>query len=513
MKKLFLFCTALVCAVFTASALNPFAYGLSSELSEDGSSLTVYYTLNADATAAYVVVYDDETEVGSFPITDITAGEHSAVIVTATLPSNRSLTWGIKTMGTSPEAKTAVKCDTQYNFYHPQGLDIDMNPESEHFGRILITECMEAVATKTNYHASGKGAGLYAFNPDMTPVAEGVAYRGGHTYSADKDMYGANNRYAPRKVRIAEDGRIFLTTQDDKGTILFEVNPDNLDEWTKVITGTQNDVGELYNGDDFVAAMNVSMDVTGAGNDLKIMLLSANKSGLGFAYSGYRLDEYNLGTATSWNAAPSKAIAGLSGKYTISPTNTNVIYDGNGGIWYANSRSAATEKEPQLVHLNAEGVEDFSIKTAGIYYGGAGIRFNRDGSILAIGRDRINASNGQVGIHTVSADEEGKPVLTKEYDITLTGIGRNINDIAFDVANNMYVCGNSGEKFQAYALPYSGETVVPAAGKYAFTLNGTGTYIDNTAADAIITKKIVRNGQVLILVGDKTYNVMGQVVE
>ena len=158
----------------------------------------------------------------------------------------------------------------------------------------------------------------------------------------------------------------------------------------------------------------------------------------------------------------------MTGKYTISHTNTTAIYDNEGGIWYANSRSKATEAEPTLVHINAEGVEDYKVDSndKGGFYGGGGIRFNADFSLLAIG-----TSDKTLTVFEVSKDDNGAPVLTEKYKFATT-IGRNLNDIAWDCANNLYIVSNSGELLKTVALPReNGEVVVAAPSKYDINIS------------------------------------------
>ena len=276
---------------------------------------------------------------------------------------------------------------------------------------------------------------------------------------------------AEKSKAIAADGRIFLSGQNSNGIALWQVDPTDLNAAFKpVIKGTANpDTYEITNeAGEFIAAPNVSMDLAGFGSGLKLLMLSTNASGTSFSYSGYRTDEYYIGKATTWDAAPTQAIDALTGKYTTTHTNSTAIYDNEGGIWYANSRSKATEAEPTLVHINAEGVEDYKVDSndKGGFYGGGGIRFNADFSLLAIG-----TSDKTLTVFEVSKDDNGAPVLTEKYKFATT-IGRNLNDIAWDCANNLYIVSNSGELFKSVALPReSGEVVVAAPSSYDINIS------------------------------------------
>ena len=110
--------------------------------------------------------------------------------------------------------------------------------------------------------------------------------------------------------------------------------------------------------------------------------------------------------------------------------------------------------------------------------------FNHDFSKLLLCGDISVKTNtpGYAVIYNVSKDANGNPVLTKETTIN-TGdvVGGNLNDFAWDYANNIYAIGNNGEKLSVYALPHSSDDVVatPAASKYTFSI-GKYTMVANT---------------------------------
>ena len=450
MKKLTLVAIALLASV-VSFALNPFAYGLSSSLSDDGVTLTVNYSLNANATSVNVVILNGEDVVATLPSDGTTKGDHSMRVSAIDLPKNVSLTWKVEVNGNSVDKPTQET--TAYNLYCPHGLAIDKDPESEYFGRILVADAMQIVKDKAGYLGSGKGAGLYVFAPDFTN--DGKVYNGGLDFTRKL----ASNGYQPYRVKISEDGRIFVSSLDLNGVVVWEVSKD-LQTWTPVIAGT-NDATDynIYDaGGNFVAGLNCSMDVTGNGEDLKLLLYSTNNKGIAFNQSGYRLDEYALGTATTWTGTPKNILTG--GKYALVHTNTEFIYDGEGGYWFGASRGG-NAGQPNLVHINAEGVEDYRDET-NTYYGGDGVLLHK--GMLIKGRQTT------VDFITLGKDAEGKPTLTSKWNITADKIGRNKNEFAVDYADNLYVVGNSGEKIIAYALPYSGKVSTPAAAKYAFEL-------------------------------------------
>ncbi len=480
---------------YTENKLNTYAFGLESELSDDQATLTVTYRLNnSNATAVNVVVYNGTEVVATIPGTT-TIGVNTVEVATAELPTGVELTWAVEVNGTSVDAPTRE--EKIYSFYHPSGVDIDINPENETFGLLLVNEGMQSVASKTEgYVSAGFGAGIFAFTPSFDLVANGElpGYNGGIEFTNTR-ADGTGTAYAPRRIRISEDGRIFVTSLNTDGNYLWEVNPNNLNEWTTVFKGTLNDQRELVDAEgNFVAAPNNGFDVKGSGENLQLAMYSVNLSGItAAAMSGFRLHEYNLGTATEWATAPSKAL--VEGKYAINYTGTQVEYDNEGGFWIASYRGSATDANPGLVHINAEGVEDCKLVWNNVRQ--AGIRFNKDFTKLVVAGN--NGAAKKATIYTISKDANGAPVLTQEAVVDMAVVGNNLNDFAWDYAGNLYACGNSSEKLAAWAMPYSGQVVTPAASVYAFQLEDTGS--DYEMYEDVITNLVIDYDNMLLIGG------------
>ena len=450
-------------------ARNAYAYDIKVE--HHTGNHVVSYRLNAPASQVKVQLWADGEVVKEYDGTTIaqyTDENKTAVnnlntvtIPAADVPEDTKVSFRVAV--TSEALTEAAVAEKAYRFYHPAGVAIDNNTDSPYFGRLYMTEAMPSTSATYHSYGEGNGQGLYIFDQMLNPVtnAEGsYAFKGGQTFQ-EKFTNGTTS-YDPRKVRITEDGRVLLSGQNENGVALWEVNPEDLNaDFKPIISGTPNGYDIQTADGQFMAAPNVSMDVKGKGSNLKVLMLSNNNGGQ-FAYGGYRTDEYDLGTATEWTTAPSRNIAALSGKYTITHTNTTVLYDNEGGIWYANSRATATADEPTLVHINAAGEEDYKVEDGGgLYYGGGGIAFNHDFTRLAIG-----TGSNTITVYAVSKDADGKPVLTEEFNFETT-IGRNCNDIAWDIADNLYIVGNSGEWLKSFSLPReSGEVVVAAPSKY-----------------------------------------------
>ena len=468
MKKILLLISFVILSLVTY-ALNPFAYALSSTLSDDQSRLTVNYTLNADATSVSVRILKNGQEVkkDTYTGTAKNKGAHTLTVDMTSLPAG-AYTWDVQVTGNSVSVPTQES--TSYSFFCPQGLAIDKDPNSEYFGRILMTEAMQNVPA-SGYKSSGKGAGIYVFNPDFT--TDGVVHKGGNNFT----RILATNGYQPWRVKISDDGRIFVSSLDLNGVAVWEVSKD-LNTWTPVISGT-NDATDytIKKNGNFFAGPNCSMDVTGSGDNLKLLLYSTTKEGIAFTQSGYRLDEYALGKATTFTGTPKNIING--GYFGVTHNLIDVVYDGEGGYWFGASRGNF-DGQPNLVHIKSDGTEDYRDETITFHGGGGILIYN---GMLFKGLNNGGATNGKFRVYTIGKDANGDVALAVKWnEVISTGLKRYHNAFAVDYAENLYVVGNSGEKMIAFRLPYSGMVTTPAASKYAFSLGQLNPFAYNLYA-------------------------------
>ena len=486
MKKFTLLLVAALFSALSFAALNPFAYGLSSSLNTDQTELTVNYSLNATATNVDFVLLDGDKVIKTVNLNGkgLVKGTYTAAITLddPNMPLGKKLSWKIEVKGAAVSGYTMH--DVKYNAYHPSSVDIDNNPESAHFGRILCNESMQkvkgltkasAVATNgKNYLGTENGAGIFEF--DAAFEYKG-SYNGGKTFPINR--YGvtgtasANQAYVPRRIRISDDGRIFVTSLNSEGDVLWELNPDNLNEWTTVIADgtrstTYTETRNIVDGSgNFIAGPNAGFDVHGSGKDLKLVMLSSADEGWGFNQSAFKCVEYNLGTQKTWNKQPSKTIFT---KLALYPLQAQVQYDKDGGVWFTQYNSETNNSgKPGLAHWNVNNTNqkpDYIIERNNTR--NAGFRYNNDYSKVIIANNSGNAS-----IYDVTIDQNGVPQLSNEVAVNMTAMGSNLNDFAWDYADNIYVVSNSKEFVAVYPSPHDADKVVatPCASNYAFTIN------------------------------------------
>ena len=459
---------------------NPFAYALKSELV--GGTLTITYSLNADAEDVKIIVKDAEGEV----VETIEKGAQTKGAQIAEIKVSEyekgDYSWEIVVDGAD---KTAVETFKSYMFYHPRGVEVDNNMESPSFGNIYCTEGM--TSSSTVYHSNtttSGGLGLYAFTADMEPIknpaTDNYGFKGGWDLNYKAGTASAADL---ARVRLADDGRLFVTRMNGLGNyIMFAPSFEDLlvnNTFTSLFDGLTFDATTYKYTDadgNFMGAANLGFDVKGSGEDLKLLALSSNNTHWAYVYGGASTDEYALGTAATLPVPTN--IPALTGKYTIAPQVTSVEYDDRGGIWYCQYRGAPTDEQPGLVYIDAEGNEKYKDLVS---RGGGGIRLSPDGKQIAISSSSANPK--QITVYNLVWSEDGVPALRREYVIT-HNIGTNVYDIAWDLAGNLYICGNSGEYLKGFSLPRTEAFTTKAASKYTFNTANVGinkVSIDNDA--------------------------------
>lgn len=457
---------------------NAYAYDITVATAE--GKATVNYRLNAPASAVMVQLWNGSelvkevegttiAEYGDYEMTTVNNLNTVVMdIADVTAPGNYS--YKVKVSSDVVSAPTAV--GPVYRFWSPYGIAVDNNPDSPYFGRVLVTETQTSLPDKT-YHSApslgGIGIGIYAFDQMLQPIenAQGThGFTAGMEMSTGKYPNGTSAIYDPKRIHISDDGRIFLSRVTTNASSLWEINPDDLNApATEIFKGTLGTEGYVTDAEgNFVAGPATAMDVWGEGENLKVAIVSC-KDGYALDPKAHRVDVYNLGTAKEWSSKPSQELASISNKYWINSAVVNMAFDADGkGLTVGQYRANPNDNEPAYKHVNLEtGEVDYTDLTT--VAGGAGMAWNADHTLFA-----MVSGKGIIGIFEVTKDESGVPTFNKKYEFN-TGFGTNINAIAWDAANNLFTCSNSGEEFGQFAMPReNGDVTVAAASKYNFKI-------------------------------------------
>ena len=512
-------CLQLV-AIGLTTNLNPFAYNLSATLSADQSELTITYCLNADVTSLKIVI-EGEGQTITHNVTEASKLKRTVADKPYFSPYEETIstdglgagtfTWRIEVTGAGRNEIQVYSQDGTnahtYPFYLPSSVDIVKDTRSFNYGKVIVVEGSHSGKGNANFHSNEIGAGLYVFNPDFTPILNRnnkPGFNGGSaTWGNTTNAYFANTTHAPRRVRVSKDGRIFVSSMYKHtatkhpyihGIVLWEVDP-YFSKWSTVmgagVNGAKYDVTAisadnttyyknqlLTSGGSFIAAPCAGLDVRDEGAQLKLLLLSCDYRAFAANYQGFHLCEYNLGTATTWGSTPSKtfnvttenATTNPTKRLFAAPTNSNVQYDKDGGVWCISNRAATSADQPALVHKNADLSEDYR-NTTRKNTKNAGFRFNNDYTKVII------ATEGSIGtIYDYTTKANGYFINPTQID--MSAAGEYLNDFAWDNANNIYAVAQNdnsntgGEgKIAVYCMPYTSSDIFTTPGPTTLTID------------------------------------------
>lgn len=539
MKKILLiFCILSISLLSFAADLNPFAYGLKSEFNPSTLTLTVNFSLNAPAEYMKLAISDGTTDVwtkeylaSSYISGKVPKATYNEVIDVSEFEQGKEFTWRVDVRGAEVSSPTFVKNDVR--LYAPTSVDIDNNPENPNFGTVFCVDGLNGAYQKSgysNYLSYTDGAGLYLLNADGTARRmpfQGEKIRYGYNGSVvslgDRPFFGNNGTnnlrgYNAFRVRVSDDGRIFVTSFSTNGHVLWEAKKECFSAttqeewsantgWNKIMTVddsntymadtkrncSHEDCGiySLYQGNAntgaFIAGPNLGFDVKGSGDNLQLLMLAGCKQAIVWSTPAhYYCDEYDFKSSTKlWNTAPSRRIfAGHSdGIDIVNSQGVQVQYDKNGNVWVCQHRGVKTNTTLARVNRSLASTKKNNVEIGQVdhnesshtYRRCGAIRFNEDFSQVAIAS---NANGNGAGFTVYPVDgTTGMPIWTQGTEVnTYSKTGVSLMDFAWDYAGNLYIAADAatnGERIAVYAMPHSAERVVstPAASKYTFSVD------------------------------------------
>ena len=327
MKKLLLILTVVFVSVTSWADINPYAYGLSSSLSADKQTLTFTYYLNADAyndgqggkpdgVQIYLVNKVTGERVGS-AVTNggIKQGKNTASCSTANLPKNVELTWEVVVHGNSPASPTIARTKPTFQPVSVHGIAVDNDHNSPNFGKIFITESSASTPSGYSWIDPDHQRSLIEYDP-ATMYKSGVLVATLKAHQKKYQAYASTTNFSnpdPHRVRISNDGRIFVTSYSTGGDVAVWEYKEN-GRYDRLITkNTSQRV--------------VAMDVKGSGSDLKLLLCEVvTNNPLGGSRSQLCIREFPIGIYTASRDMNSVSPKFYYNDYRTSSTYPSLIY-------------------------------------------------------------------------------------------------------------------------------------------------------------------------------------------
>ena len=499
------------------TGLNPYAYNVSATYNDATYKLTVKFSLNADAyndgiggNADGVQIYltDDPANPKKYYVYGVPAnqcfkGQNKTCTIDLIsgkdkngkdIPRNTNLYASVTVQGDRTNANPRRLESQSYRIYCGHGVAVDKNPNSKNFGKIFITEASQGTTSRVAYPETKSLPGLYVLDPDFGFTST-TRYTGENDFSA----YGTTKTgYEPWRVRVSQDGRIFVCSNDvnSTGVAVWEVDPNNFNKWTPVLKGSRS-ADYTFQHSGYKIGIICGMDVKNTGDDLTLLLYTTDKSGTEFAEDHYFAYEYKVSSNT---LTPIPAFHGIK-KFAIVHNLISMVYGVDGSYWFGASRSTQSDgkaNQRNIAHVKLDkstiGYENYN----GEFEAGGGIieykstynnaTYNAENHTWLIKGRLVGEKaegNGHFGIFLVQPTNDGKTGVAPMDGtqgrpnwsaIQVPKMGYWLNDFAIDYGENLYVVGSSdyGKEYgiYAFAMPYCGEKTTTVRDEYKFQLKG-----------------------------------------
>ena len=482
MKKLTLFLVAMFAMVNIANAQRAWAYDLELTPSVDSYTFAFKAVTAGDAT---LVFYKEGVAAGALDLGAVSAGANTVTKTSeellAAIQQSGDFTWGVKMSAGAIAAGTELKQLNSTLYYNMMGIVADVDPESEHFGKVYMQMSYDGKPTNGTTKQT-QGFFIYdpIFNLISTPnVGIKPTLPTGYTFDGTDRLQFHRVAIDPKTGNLA-----FCYSIANKPGV-FSIGRNNL-------------TGEVTN---------LLAGVTGIENIKRTNALCFDEDGALYIIADV--------TTVSTTGNIYKIVDGVATKLSLkTPSGKSIwideqvglVSDGIGGLWVAQNRSGITDNSA-VFHVNvAKDTVDFVLekgKTYSDWFTGGngnncrgGIAYNVKENVLA-----THSEDSKVSLFKVTYDEEtGVPTITKWIQ-GATG-GKNTDAIAFDYAGDLYTGNSSGEYFRKFEVPTDNNTcttpakksqvitLVSATPEYNVTINvngngtvtgaNTGKYLEGT---------------------------------
>jgi flagellar hook assembly protein FlgD len=410
------------------------------------TTVEISFLLNEDADSGVdVKIYSGATLVRTLTLATATKGSNSVVwdgtdAGAATLPDG-DYTFEVTAADDGHTEWTKISDPLKTVMYSPKGISVNMDPMSEHFGKVYVSNGYPG--TSTNTGAFYNGDGVFMFNAAQDSLDFSDA---GLDWSTSSD--------APGESTVGENDQVFVShTGSD---LLYSFDASISSASAIEVLGASNKYADQGINSHFIH---------GTGADRVIYTASEAYA----AVDGITM--YDLGTA---DVLP----ADYTGEHVIERPNgsfyqNDVVVDAAGNIYICQKRFDPNQAIPLIKYPPYTGttltLADALWSLPITVTGATSLLLDEANGHILWG----DYYSGDIYIHDMAT---GAAV-----DTIVTGQNRN-NEIVFDAAGNLYSTDNSGEYWNAFSAP---------DGANSFTTPGLATIsIETPAVISVVINEV-----------------------
>ncbi len=414
-------------ATYTANfqAIAPRAWAYDLKVTENGDKYEFTFKATAAGSATLLFADIDGNElVAAHAVGTVAAGVNTVTLAKTTFEGvTKDVYWSVKMDGEDIPAISEITDASKgiYNFYLPQGVAVDNNPESSTFSKIYIAESTDGASDGGSDRADNQKRGIFIYDQTLA------------------ELNPTNKGIIPSNVTLTNTTRNALkriAINPKTNEVAFAYNASPAAVWA---VSTENVAGEATNlleGLGFEYCNSLCFDENG------ILYIFDNGAGYPAKGSLYKIVNGEKITIFSENSKYGNA-------------DNSLASDGRGGLWIYQNRGQLDDFN-QLSHINANGEIDFEVNSttphdfASLNTSRGAMAYNPRENILAIG---IGAS-GTIGVSLYQVTyDPSTDVPSLEYIGATPSLGKNVDGIAFDYAGDLYALSANAERFYKFTLP------------------------------------------------------------
>lgn len=368
---------------------------------------------------------------------------HSAVVATEKTTiriakstfdaANKDIYWEVELAGEAITKMAEITDPTKgiYDIVMPQGIAVDNNTDSKHFGQVYV-----AAATDGTVSRGPQTRGIFVYDPILNELNSPNA-----GYLPANAILTNTTRQAIHRVAVnPTNNQVAFAYNISGSSAIWSMNPENL----------AGDAVDLIEGAGITKANSLCFDESGA-------LYVMDNANTGTGGKIYKIQD---GVASVFADAQTGNIWAVEDN-AMTP-------DGRGGLWIAQNRWQV-DGYPALSHVDKNGNVDFAVTSSSpealkalfphddnnaSYRGQCAYYAAED--ILAFG------GNKEAVLFKVTYDTNNVP--TNLEKLMSTGkLGTNIDGLAFDYAGDLYVASETTHRMYKFVIPTADNTcTVPA---------------------------------------------------